>query len=119
MSLLEKACNGKNANACYYLSGMYIVGVKKDNTLGDARNSTNNEEYKIPKDMQKAFFYAQEGCSLGNMFSCANVSQMYTKGDGVEKNLEMGEKYKQLAMEMQKEIDNAQSLTFQEGLSPT
>lgn len=120
MSLLEKACSGKNANACYYLSGMYIVGVKKDNPLEDAKfGGPKKVEYEIPKDMQKAFLYAQEGCNLGNMYSCSNLSQMYSKGDGVEKNPEMAEKYKQLAIEMQKELKSSQSLTFQEGLAPT
>lgn len=120
MGLLEKACLGKNANACYYLSGMYIVGVKKNNPLEDAKFSgSKNVEYEIPKDMKKAFLYAQEGCNLGNMYSCSNLSQMYSKGEGVEKNPELAEKYKQIAVELQNELKSTESLTFQEGLSPT
>lgn len=119
MKLLEKACSGKNGNACYYLSGMYIAGVRKDNSSGDSNISQAKLNFEIPKDMKKAHHYALEGCSLGNMYSCANLSQMYSKGDGVEKNPELAEKYKIMALEMQKEIQNAQGLTFQEGLSPT
>lgn len=117
MSLLEKACSGKNGNACYYLSGMYIVGVKKENSVVNTSTSQATEEFDIPKDMKRAYQYALEGCNLGNMYSCANLSQMYSKGDGVEKNAEMAEKYKQIALEMQKEIQSTQSLTFQEGLT--
>lgn len=79
MQLLEKACDAKNANACYYLSGMYIVGVQKDPQSKDA---AGKEELRVAKDMAKAFKFALEGCNLGNMYSCANVSQMYAKGDG-------------------------------------
>lgn len=75
MNLLQKACAGKNANACYYLSGMYIVGAKNS-------DKPNSDEFEVPKDMKKAFQYALEGCNLGNMYSCANLSQMYAKGDG-------------------------------------
>lgn len=82
MKLLQKACTGKNANACYYLSGMYIVGIKKNDAVSNTNVKSKNDEFEIPKDMKKAFQYALEGCNLGNMYSCANLSQMYAKGDG-------------------------------------
>lgn len=82
MKLLQKACTGKNANACYYLSGMYIVGIKKNDAVLNTNVKSKNDEFEIPKDMKKAFQYALEGCNLGNMYSCANLSQMYAKGDG-------------------------------------
>ncbi|VEN53897.1 unnamed protein product [Callosobruchus maculatus] len=121
MQLLEKACKSKNANACYYLSGMYIVGVKKDpkaGTTATVSEVSKKEEFQVPKDMTKAFQFALEGCSLGNMYSCANLSQMYAKGDGVEKNDQMAEKYKALALEMQKEVQSNKTLGFQQGLPP-
>ncbi|RZB39345.1 Nicastrin and/or Peptidase M28 domain containing protein [Asbolus verrucosus] len=74
MSLLEKSCKAEHSNACYYLSGMYISGVKKP-------NSENKSEYLVQRDMEKAFQFALKGCELGNMYSCANLSQMYAKGD--------------------------------------
>lgn len=79
MSLLEKSCNLNNANACYYLSGMYISGIKKEEK---GENLPGLESYQVPKDMKKAFEYALQGCNLGNVYSCANLSQMYRKGDG-------------------------------------
>lgn len=79
MSLLEKSCELKNENACYYLSGIYISGVKKQ---GQEENSLGLETYEVPKDMKKAFKYTLEACNLGNVYSCANLSQMYSKGEG-------------------------------------
>ncbi|CAH0548956.1 unnamed protein product [Brassicogethes aeneus] len=114
LKLLEKACSGKNANACYYLSGMYIAGVRKK-----PEKDSKVVDFVIQKNMQKAFMYAMDGCNLGNMYSCANLSQMYAKGDGVEKSKELADRYKKLAIDMQKEVENAKTLTFQEGLKPT
>lgn len=67
--------------------------------------------------MEKAFKYALEACHLGNMYGCANVSQMYSKGDGVKKDIDMAEKYKKLTLEMEEELTTNKTLTFQEGLS--
>jgi len=59
----EKGCTLNNNTCCYYLSGMYITGV----------------EETVPKDMPKAFMFSEKACHLGNMFACANTSQMYRK----------------------------------------
>lgn len=48
---------------CFYLSGMYIGGVGKE----------------IEKNMLKAFEYSEKACHLGNVYACANLSQMYKK----------------------------------------
>lgn len=86
-------------------------------TVDDANKP--NIHYTLPKDMTKAFKYALKGCDLGNMYSCANVSQMYLKGDGVKKNQELADKYKKIALDMQEQtFENKESLTFQEGLGP-
>ncbi|XP_050292828.1 cytochrome c oxidase assembly factor 7 homolog [Anthonomus grandis grandis] len=114
MELLQKACAAQNGMACYYLSGLYIAGAKNGSSVGD---KGEKDSFDIPRNMEKAFKYALEGCNLGNMYSCANVSQMYTKGDGVEKNLELADKYKKRALEMQEEATkNAQTLKFGVGL---
>lgn len=113
MSLLARACEGGNANSCYYASGFYISGLKKE-------NKDNNEtvEYDVPKDMKLAFKYASKGCNMGNVYCCVNLSQMYSKGEGIGKNEELAKKYKDLALEMQKEAQEiGKTLTFQEGLS--
>lgn len=110
-----------NASACFYLSGMYISGVTNDTNLSmNSDNKTNTENTNQPfleKDMQKAFQFAYKACELNNMYACANLSQMYSRGDGCEKNSANAEKYKKLALEMQDEIKNQQNqLQFQQGI---
>lgn len=83
MSLLEKACMEKNANACYYISGMYISGVRKSNVKAKANEELGEDSYEIKKDMKQAYKYTLDGCNLGNIYSCANLSQMYARGDGM------------------------------------
>lgn len=132
MSLLEKACLGQNSNACYYLSGMYISGVRKK------ESDRNDKLYDVAKNMKQAHKFALEGCNLGNVYCCANLSQMYSKGEGeihiifliphcnwikiilgvgVEKNEKLAEKYKQISLEMQNQIlETNKTLTFQQGI---
>ncbi|XP_037801364.1 cytochrome c oxidase assembly factor 7 homolog, partial [Penaeus monodon] len=86
LELLDKACTGNNAFSCYYISGIFIQGVKD----------------VIAKDMIKAFDYSNKACNLGNMYACANVSQMYRKGDGVDKNEEKSEEFKKKALDLQR-----------------
>lgn len=121
LSNLVKSCESNNANACHYLSGMYISGVKKGgikSTKG-TKEIPKIVEYDLQKDMEKAFSYAQKACNLKNMYACANLSQMYARGEGTPKDLKSAEKYKSLALEMQEEYRNKkQTLTFQEGLKP-
>lgn len=49
---------------------------------GADKKEDNQSVYEIEKDKEKAFRCAKEGCELGNMYCCANLSQMYKKGDG-------------------------------------
>lgn len=76
--MLEKACQLQYDEACYHASGVYIDGLRNE----DDSNKEGPVKYYVPKDMAKAFKYAKEGCDLGNVYCCANVSQMYRKGDG-------------------------------------
>lgn len=78
MSLLDKACTAKFSLACFYLTSIYLNGVKKESKTSERKEET----FEIPKDFEKAFKYASEGCHLGDMYSCANVSRMYSRGDG-------------------------------------
>ncbi|KAK8405752.1 hypothetical protein O3P69_001917 [Scylla paramamosain] len=99
LELLDKACSGNNAFSCYYISGIFIQGVK-DN---------------ITKDMSKAFHYSMKACDLGNMYACANVSQMYRKGDGVEKDEAKSEEFKKKALDMQEQFKEQMQIQFQQG----
>ncbi|KRT85845.1 hypothetical protein AMK59_1025 [Oryctes borbonicus] len=120
MALLEKSCQGENANGCYYTSGFYISGLKKENKSGktSSNKTTDSVEYDVPKNMELAFKYATKGCELGSILCCINLSQMYAKGEGVRKNEELAKKFKEIALEMQSQMQETnKTLSFQEGLS--
>ena len=36
--------------------------------------------------MEKAFEFAKKACDLKNMYACANLSQMYSRGEGTPKD---------------------------------
>ncbi|XP_066903853.1 cytochrome c oxidase assembly factor 7 homolog isoform X2 [Halyomorpha halys] len=103
VDLLTKGCEGKNKDACFHLSSLHLVGA-----------TSGTEE--ICEDMAKAFHYAVKACELGNIPACANVSTMYRKGEGVEQNSGESEKYKKLAIEMQKEMEYEEGLIFQQAV---
>ena len=54
-------------------------------------------------------------CELGNLGGCVNVSQMYAKGDGVEKNPVASKQYGDIAKEMMDQLKEQQRIAFQEG----
>lgn len=130
LQFLTKSCDMNNATACFYLSGMHISGVQKkpdDVTVGSGtgtstvtpavKTSGKDTDYIVLKDMKKAFQFAYKACELRNMYACANLSQMYARGDGIEKNEKEAEKYKKLALEMQDEVKKQQeTLSFQQGV---
>uniref|UniRef100_A0A1Y1KJP4 Cytochrome c oxidase assembly factor 7 homolog n=1 Tax=Photinus pyralis TaxID=7054 RepID=A0A1Y1KJP4_PHOPY len=116
MQLLEKACAAKNANACYYLSGMYISGVRKPDVKVKHHEKVGDDAYEVKKNMEEAFKYAEHGCNLGHIYSCSNLSQMYSKGDGVVKDVALAEKYRKIALEMQAEIQSTKTLEFGQGI---
>lgn len=116
MENLTKSCQMENGTACFYLSGMYISGVLKND---DAKKSANPDpsEFLVQKDMKKAFEFATRACELNNVFACANLSQMYKKGDGIEKNDIKADLFKKKALEMQEQLKKQQAeLKFQQGL---
>lgn len=104
MGLLEKACNKNNPDACFHLSSIYMSG---------------NDKAEVVKNMQRSFEYAMKACDLKNIYACANISVMYKRGDGVQKNNELSDKYKAKALELQNELKEQKQITFQEGLPPT
>lgn len=100
---------------------MYISGVEgktssaEQNKLAEIKSSSTNKTPKknvdklsdvliVQKDMQKAFTFAYKACELKNVYACANLSQMYARGDGTEKNEEKAEKFKKMAIDMQDEL---------------
>lgn len=116
-----------NATACFYLSGMHISGVQKKPEDGasvasqpqspSSGKTLKDSDFIVLKDMKKAFQFAYKACELRNMYACANLSQMYARGDGIEKNEKEAEKYKKMALEMQEEVKKQQeTLSFQQGI---
>ncbi|XP_059056218.1 cytochrome c oxidase assembly factor 7 homolog [Achroia grisella] len=115
---LKRSCDQKDDMACHYLSGMYLTGVPKNVSDFNPHNSEKNKniEYLIKPDKKQAYQFALKGCEYGNMYACANVSMMFKKGDGVEKNEEESKRYFALAQSLQKAHETAKELKFQQGL---
>lgn len=105
--------------ACHYLCGMYLSGVPRDVSQYNPHQPDKNKniDYLIKPDMKQAFQFAKKACELGNMYACANVSIMYKKGDGVEKNEEESKKYFTVAQQLQKAHETTKEIKFQQGLS--
>lgn len=78
-----------------------------------------NEKENIAKDMKRCFEYSVKACDLDNMYACANLSIMYARGDGVEKNVDLAKKYRIKAEELEADVKKQRQLAFQQGLSQT
>ena len=87
VEFLERGCTQGNVPSCAMLSAYYITG-----------------QDGVPKDMEKAFKYALTSCDSGHMIACANLSRMYKLGEGVVKNMEMSNKYRRRALDIQKSL---------------
>lgn len=126
MQYLTKSCDMNNGNACFYLSGMHISGAegpiasKETQPLISSTESSPKQpiakknEFVIEKNMEKAFSFSYKACELNNMYACANLSQMYARGEGTEKNPEKAEIYKKKAIQLQEEVKNSKQLLFQQ-----
>lgn len=126
MEYLTKSCDMNNGNACFYLSGMHISGAegpiasKETKPLISSTETSTKKPVKIPnefivaKDMEKAFTFTYKACELNNMYACANLSQMYARGEGTAKNSEKAETFKKKAIELQDEVKNSKPLVFQQ-----
>lgn len=79
LGLLEKACEENDAGSCVTLAGALLR--PKDPTL--------------KRDPKRAFKSVEHGCNLGHPNACQILAVMYKKGEGVEADPEMHEKYKQ------------------------
>lgn len=128
MEYLTKSCDMNNGNACFYLSGMHISGaagpiasandseplISSSNDKKVEKPAKKTNEFIIQKDMEKAFTFTYKACELNNMYACANLSQMYARGEGIEKNPEKAEIYKKKAVALQDELKSNKTLAFQQ-----
>lgn len=100
LKLLDKSCNEyKVEKACYHLAGLYLNGVPG----------------YLERNTKEAHNISLQACELGNAYACANLSQMYLRGDGVEKNTELAEAFKHKALAIQKAVREAKHIPFQQG----
>merc|ERR1712080_156210 len=91
--LYKKACDGGDvAEACHRYAALHIKGIKG----------------KIEKNMSEAFKYSLKACELGSLGGCVNISMMYGKGDGVDKNPEAAKQYASIAQEMMNDLKEHQ-----------
>lgn len=116
MDLLKKSCELNNGNACSDLFDVYISGIKRSDvqtgsvlTKGGTvpKPSTaapSKSEYIVPKDVKQAFSFVYKSCELKNWIGCANLSQMYARGDGTAKDQENADKFKKIAKELRGDI---------------
>jgi cytochrome c oxidase assembly factor 7 len=117
VDLLTKSCELNNGTACFYLSGMYINGVTKSTDKSKSTQSKDPSDIVLLKDMKKAYEYGVKACDLNNMYACANVAQMFMRGDGIAKDDKKAEFFKKKAQAMQDEVRKQQAeLKFQQGL---
>lgn len=127
MEYLTKSCDMNNGNACFYLSGMHISGaegpipsketqplISSSELRSNKQPITRKSEFIVEKNMEKAFTFSYKACELNNMYACANLSQMYARGEGTAKNQEKAEIYKKKAIQLQEDVKNSKQLLFQQ-----
>lgn len=104
---LTKSCDLNNDKACFYLHGMYMVGaIDSAKALNANEKPTPNANDKIlPKNLEKAFAFAYKACELKNALACSNVSRMYAKGEGTQKNEEMAKKFAEMSANMRETLN--------------
>lgn len=121
---MTQGCELNNEAACFHLAGMYFGGVRKpaqkrprDKSSFFAPTERTDlpaapQEYHVQKNMELAFKYTYKACELKNMFACSNLSEMYARGEGTEKDLEKSKVFKDQASQMKAQIDNSSQLSF-------
>jgi len=93
-SYYKQACEkGELAEACHRYSAIFIKGLQG----------------VCEKDMTEAFKYSKKACELGNMAGCNNVSMMYAKGEGVDKDPVASKEYGYIAAEMMAQLRQEQA----------
>jgi len=91
LKFLEKGCEGNDKDSCYFASSLHFQFAEF-----------------LPVNKKRAFELAYKACELGNVYACSNVSLMYKRGDGVEKNETLSNLFRKRATEMQDEFANPQ-----------
>ncbi|XP_032884521.1 cytochrome c oxidase assembly factor 7 [Amblyraja radiata] len=91
-----RSCNGNFVASCFNLSTLYMQGAPG-----------------VTKDMAQAMKYSLKACELGHIWACANTSRMYKLGEGVSKDDEKAELFKNRAKDLHREQNEfSQQLKF-------
>lgn len=94
---MEKACNNQHSEACFVSSNIHFTGI---------------EEVGLKPNKVKFLEYSIKACDLNELKGCINASVVYKKGDGVPINLELAKKYKEKALDIQKQIKEEKGVRF-------
>lgn len=98
MGYLQQSCDMDNGNACFYLAGMYTVGIDSATPLygldEKAAAKVKPDDFRLQQNMEKAFAYTEKACELNSWRACFNLSSWYASGNGIEKDLVKSEYYK-------------------------
>jgi len=92
LELYKRGCEGGLAEACYRYGAAFITGMPN----------------ACEKDKDEAYKYNLKACELGSLAGCMNVTLMYRRGDGVEKNEEIAMQYSDVVKEMMKQLNDQQ-----------
>lgn len=87
LEYFDRGCKGDDPPSCFRASALFLKGV----------------EGSIKQDYHRAYRYTKRGCELGHIHACANLSQMYRRGEGVAKDEALANKYKQLVLEIEEQ----------------
>jgi len=62
--------------------------------------------------MSKVLEFSIKACDQNELKGCVNASIIYNKGDGVPKDLNLAQKYKERALDIQKQIKEEKGVKF-------
>ncbi|XP_050440800.1 cytochrome c oxidase assembly factor 7 homolog [Adelges cooleyi] len=97
LQYLEKACNNRHAEACYVASTIHYNGY---------------DEIGLKPNKIKFLEFSEKACEHNDIRACVNASVAYKKGDGVPVDLELAQKFKDKALDIQKQILEEKGVQF-------
>jgi len=94
---LEKSCNNRHSEGCYVASNIHFHGIN---------------EIELKSNKVKFLEYSIKACELNELKGCVNASIVYKRGDGVPQNLELAQKFKNKALDIQRQIEDEKGIQF-------
>lgn len=70
------------------------------------------EEVGLAPNKAKFLEYSVKACDQNELKGCVNASIVYNKGDGVPQDLNLAQKYKERAMDIQRQIQEEKGIKF-------